>query len=165
MRHPAILIASIGLGALALLLPGQAARAESWLAYVNPRFGSVIEYPERFRPLPPPDNGDGQAFEAADGARLTISGSHNINNDTPASYEKFLRESDDRAYADVTYRASGADWLVLSGRRNGDIYYDRIYFDRSGETIHHLTLRYPAVLRQAYGPIVSRLSRSLRVAH
>jgi hypothetical protein len=164
MRRLALLAVTLGLAVQALVFPATPALAESWLAYVNPRFGSVIEYPERFRALRPPDNGDGQAFEAADGARLTISGSHNINDDTPASYEKFLRESDDGAYADVVYRTSGTDWLVLSGRRNGEIYYERILFDQAGETIHHLSIVYPAVLRNAYDPIVQRLSRSLRSA-
>jgi len=164
MRRLALLAVTLGLAVQALLLPATPARAESWLAYVNPRFGSVIEYPDRFRALRPPDNGDGQAFEAADGARLTISGSHNINDDTPASYEKFLRESGDGAYADVTYRASGPDWLVLSGRRGGDTYYERILFDQAGETIHHLSITYPPAFRNAYGPIIPRLSRSLHVA-
>lgn len=164
MHRLALLVSAFGLFVQALLIPATPAQAESWLAYVNPRFGSVIEYPERFRALRPPDNGDGQAFEAADGARLSISGSHNINDDTPASYEKFLRESGGNAYAEVTYRASGTDWLVLSGRRNGEIYYERVLFDQAGETIHHLSIVYPAVLRNAYDPIVLRLSRSLRLA-
>ena len=164
MRRLALLAITFAFAVQALLLAAVPAQAESWLGYVNPRFGSVIEYPERFRALRPPDNGDGQAFEAADGARLTISGSHNINADTPASYEKFLRESDDRAYANVAYRASGPDWLVLSGFRSGEIYYERVLFDQAGETIHHLSIIYPPALRNAYDPIVQRLSRSLRLA-
>jgi hypothetical protein len=164
MRHVAV-FAGILLTLLGLtLLMGSGAQAETWHVYANPRFGSVIEYPERFRPLPSPENGDGQAFEAPDGGRLSISGSYNINDDTPESYERFLRAGEDNSYADVKYRAIGRDWLVLSGLRDGKLYYDRLLFDQRSNTVHHLAITYPPSQRESYDPVVTRMARSLRVA-
>lgn len=164
MRQSAVLV-GIFVTLLGLSLPAVSAKSESWRIYTNPRFGSAVEYPERFHPLPPPENGDGQAFEASDGGQLSISGSHNINDDTPESFERFLRESADNAYADVKYRAIGPNWLVLSGLRNGKLYYDRVLFDHRSNTIHHLAISYPPDQRQSYDPVVTRMARSLRVVH
>lgn len=52
----------------------------TWATYVNPRFGVQIDYPaDMFTPMPPPENGDGQAFVARDGAsRFSVWGSNNV---------------------------------------------------------------------------------------
>lgn len=61
--------------------------ASDWQTYTNARFGTTVDYPaDRFRPLPPPQNGDGQAFESTDGsATFRVWGSHNVLDDTPGS--------------------------------------------------------------------------------
>ncbi len=145
------------------VLSSASAGPEGWRLFANARFGTVIEYPARFKALPPPENGDGMAFEAADGGRLTVSAFHNVNDETPQSFERFLREDKDGAYASVSYRAAGPDWLVLSGLRGDDIYYERIVFWPATETVHHLVITYPTARRSAYDTIIGRLARSLRV--
>ncbi|OIP85638.1 MAG: hypothetical protein AUK37_04065 [Rhodobacterales bacterium CG2_30_65_12] len=56
----------------------------SWATYVNPRFGLRLDYPKGlFLPAPPPENGDGQAFSALDGAaRFSVWGSYNVLGET-----------------------------------------------------------------------------------
>ncbi len=147
---------------MSVLSPAPAA-PEGWKLFANARFGTVIDYPARFKALPPPENGDGQAFEAIDGGRLTVSAFHNVNDDTPQSFERFLRGGETGAYASVTYRAAGPDWLVLSGLRGGGIYYERIIFWSATGTVHHLVITYPAARKHAYDAVVGRLARSLRV--
>lgn len=146
----------------ALLLLGLASAvvaAESWKTYANPRFGTFAEYPaDRFHPLPPPENGDGQSYSAADGATLAIFGSYNVENWTPAGYEKMIRANGSE-YADVSYRASGADWLVLSGSRGENIYYERYLF--VGDEIHGVVIAYPRAAKASYDPIVARIAQSL----
>jgi len=136
------------------------ANAETWTRYANPRFGTVAEYPsDLFRAQRAPDNGDGQSFVARDGAKLVVFGGYNIDNARSADYETFLRKADGDAYATVTYRASGADWLVLSGRRGSSVFYERYLF--RDDVIHGLVATYPVSSKSTYDPIVARMARSL----
>jgi hypothetical protein len=147
-----------------LAAPAPEAAAETWKLYVNARYGTVAEYPaDRFHPGRPPDNGDGQRFTAADGAELRIFASWNVDEDTPAKFETFLR-SGDSDYSNVTYRAAGDDWLVLSGNRGDSIFYERYIFAKrkDGDVIHALTVTYPRDAKGVYDPIVARMARSLR---
>jgi hypothetical protein len=145
---------------VALCLLTAIAAAQDWSTYSNPRFGTSAEYPaNEFRPLPPPENGDGQSFAAADGATLSIFGAHNIDNDTPSSYEQMIRGGRNRDYANVTYRAAGADWLVLSGYRDDSVFYEKYIF--ADGLIHGLTIVYPRSAKAHYDPIAARAARSL----
>jgi hypothetical protein len=147
--------------ALLTLTPNPvAADSQQWTQYANPRFGTHADYPSaRFKPQPPPENGDGQGFKAPDGAELIVFGRYNIDESTPASYETFLRSDDGGKYAGLTYRASGDGWLVLSGLRGGDIFYEKYLFKT--EVIHGMVAIYPQALKAAYNPIVARIARSL----
>ncbi len=137
------------------------AQAEKWATYGNARFGAWADYPaERFVALPPPENGDGQAFKARDGASLTIYGGYNINDETPASYEASLYPGKDDDKTKVTYRAKGTDWLVLSGTRGNDVFYEKYLFRE--DIIHAMILTYPQSLKTTYDPIAARIAQSLR---
>ncbi len=144
-----------------LTLTGLAtARAENWTVYANPRFGTFADYPsERFHALRPPENGDGQSFQARDGATLAIFGGYNVENASPAAYEASLRADDESGYAHVTYRANGDDWLVLSGIRGDNIFYEKYLF--KGDVIHGMVLTYPQSLKRDYDAIAARVARSL----
>jgi hypothetical protein len=154
------------LAGLLLLAGAREAAAETWRVYANARYGTVAEYPaDRFRPGRPPDNGDGQGFTAKDGAELSIFGGLNINNDTPATYEQFLRSSG-TDYQNVTYRASGGNWLVLSGYRDDTIFYEKYLFAKGKDVgvIHGLVVTYPRQAKAVYDPIAARMAKSLRAS-
>jgi hypothetical protein len=139
----------------------RSAQAEKWTIYGNAHFGTFADYPaERFAALPPPDNGDGQMFQARDGATLTIFGGYNINDETPTSYEASLRPGPSDKDTRVTYRATGKDWLVLSGLRGTNIFYEKELF--RGDIIHSMVLTYPQSLKVTYDPIAAHIARSLR---
>jgi hypothetical protein len=162
---PAALLVAVLMGSL-LVAPAPDAVAETWKHYVNARFGTAAEYPaDRFRPGSPPDNGDGQAFTAADGAELRIFASYNVNDYSPAEQETFLRGAGSD-YTDVTYRATGKSSLVLSGYRGDSIFYEKyIFAGRKGDgEIHALTVTYPRDAKAVYDPIVARMARSLRAS-
>jgi len=154
MMHLAIL-------ACLLMVTGlTSAGAANWTLYANPRFGTFAEYPTgRFAALPPPENGDGQNFQARDGATLAIYGANNIENASPIAYEAFLRSGDANGYANVTYRANGTDWLVLSGIRGSNIFYEKYLF--KGDLIHAMVITYPQSLKTYYEAIVTHIARSL----
>ena len=158
---PTILGSLLGLILLALPLGAQAQGAESWTTYRNPRFGTTIAYPSRFRPGRPPENNDGLSFAAADGATLSVWGSLNVLEHDLAGLEAFLRQNA-AAGERITYRAAGGNWLVLSGTRHDRVFYRRHAFSHRNAIINAFEITYPASLAGAYDPIVARIARSLR---
>lgn len=143
------------------LLPDGARAQERWATYRNDRFGTTIDYPARFRPGRPPDNNDGLSFTAPDGATLSVWGSLNVMEHDVASLEAFLRENAEKGET-ITYRAAGKNWLVLSGTRDGRVFYKRHLFSAGNEIVNAFEISYPAALAAAYDPIVARISKSLR---
>jgi hypothetical protein len=136
------------------------AAAESWRSYRNDRFGTKIEYPDRFKSGRPPDNGGGLGFSSADGARFSVSGSLNVLEHDLKGLEEYLdegRESDEK----VTYRAHGDNWVVRSGTKKNLVFYERYLLSHGGTIINRFEIVYPARLESAYDAIVTRMSRSL----
>ena len=108
------------------------------------------------------DNGDGITLTAADGARLAVYGTNNVNGFTPRQWLDDAAASEEGT---VTYRRSGANFAVMSGTRGNRIFYERALFgDRSG-VVHAYVLEYPRRLQGRYGPIIARLSSSLSYRH
>ena len=155
---------------IALLGFAVAAQAQNagWQTYRNERFGTRIEYPRAiFSPLPPPANGDGLKFKARDGAEFTISASHNVLSYTAASLERSLHRAepgDADLYANVSFRLSRPNLLVLSGLRTGMVYYEKFLLSDDGGIIHHFAIAYPATAKGIYDPIVERMSKSMGYA-
>jgi hypothetical protein len=163
MAFPAAVLMAVLVGPL-LVAPAPEAAAETRKLYVNARYGAAAEYPaDRFHPGRPPDNGDGQAFRAADRAELRIFAGYNLDDYTPAKYETFLRNGSSD-YTDVTYRATGNNWLILSGYRGDAIFYEKYIFVKGGgdDVIHGLAVTYRRDTKALYDPIVARMVRSLR---
>jgi len=143
------------------------AQDAGWRTYTNERFGSRIEYPANiFSPEPPPENGDGRRFKSRD-AEFTISAGYNVMSDTLQSLEDSLRHPDPGSpadFANVTYRLSKGNVLVLSGFRADRVYYDKFVFSRDHETVHHFAITYPASAKGTYDPVVERMSKSMGYA-
>jgi hypothetical protein len=151
--------ALIGAGLMAFPHDAWAQAREVWKTYHNDRFGTAIELPARFRPGRPPDNNDGQSFAATDGATLAVWASFNTLEHDIAGLEAFLRED---SKDNFTYRATGRNWLVLSGTREDRIFYQRHLISHRGEVINAFEITYPSSLAAAYDPIVARIAKSLR---
>jgi hypothetical protein len=165
IEFPAAFLSALLVGLL-LVASVRDGTAETWKLYLNARFGTAAEYPaERFRPGPPPENGDGQRFTAADGAELAIFASYNSDDYTPATFEASLR-SGSSDYSDVTYRAAGSNWLVLSGNRGASIFYEKHIFVRrkDADTIRGFVITYGRDAKAVYDPIAARIARTLHSA-
>jgi hypothetical protein len=163
IEFPAAFLMAI-LAGLLLVFPVPKAAAETWKLYVNDRYGTAAEYPaDRFHPGRPPDNSDGQSFTADDGAALAIFAHLNVDNDKPSHYEAVLR-SGSSDYSDVTYRATGHNWLVLSGYRGDSIFYEKYIFAKGKDigVIHALVVTYRRETKAIYDPIAARIAKSLR---
>ena len=150
-------LAVAGLAALG----ARPALAQGWRTYRNPRFGTSIEYPDRFRPGRQPENGAGLGFAGADGASFSVWGSHNALEHNLAGLEAFTRENRS-AGERITYDARGSDWFVIAGTAGDQIFYERYLLSHRGAIVNGFAIRYPARLRKEYDAIVTRMSRSFR---
>jgi hypothetical protein len=161
----------LSLALLFTLISAGAVEAQNldWRPYVNERFGYSIDIPAGFlRPLPPPENGDGLAFESADGqVSVSVFGS---NNALAWSFDEYFEAALAREdLGRVTYQRKDDSWYVLSGYRpaptskwTGEvIFYERVAIDSSGSAISGLLILFPPAMKEFMDPIVTRLSRSL----
>ncbi|MFZ1681073.1 MAG: hypothetical protein WAT70_08625 [Rhizobiaceae bacterium] len=129
------------------------------VTYRNPRFGTVLTIPGDVFDTPEPasENGDGQSWTSADGAWLGVWGWYNALDFDAESLLEFSAGN----HRDITYRASGPDWAVLSGYdEDGRVFYERNEFGADG-ALHTMLVRYPPDLKPKYDPLVARLADSL----
>ena len=135
-----------------------------WQTYANDRFGTVIDYPaDLFSPLPPPTNNDGRRFTTSDDrAGFYVFGQFNALGDSlQALYSADLAASVDEQ---VTYKklqsgAQGGGWFVVSGYRGADIFYRKTLLT-ADDVLHRFEVRYRRDLKQAFDPIVARMTKS-----
>jgi hypothetical protein len=139
-----------------------AAMAGEWTRYENPRFGTVIDYPaDLFLALPPPENGDGLSFKSVDdAARFVVFGQMNALEQT--AEEMMADDLASGAYGQVTYQHKGTGWYVLSGYRDGNIYYRKVVVPAGGDTLHVFEIDYPPAQKAAYDSIAARMAKSLK---
>ena len=64
--------------------------------------------------------------------------------------------------ADIDYAPVGPTWFVLSGTRDGVMFYERVTFTCGGRLINSWAMLYPAAERHLYERIVERVARSYR---
>ncbi|WP_102959062.1 hypothetical protein [Mangrovicella endophytica] len=125
--------------------------------YANPRFGTSASFPAEAFPqaLPEPTDRDGRAWRSPQGAELFIYARANSGGETPASITRARGQDDE-----VTYAKAGQRWAVVSGYRDGKIFYERYIF--RGGLIHSVAIRYPEALRGRYDRLVGPITMSLR---
>jgi hypothetical protein len=155
MRRVAALILLIGAA------PCSAARAETWLTYQNDRYGTTIDYPDTFKPDPPPNADDGRTFKNADGAKFSVSAAYGGIGSNLADYRNFIIKHLAPKQT-VTFQARAKTWFVLSGTQGSDIFYERHMLSHGGEMTEDFVISYPATAKAAYDPIVARMSASFR---
>jgi len=149
-----------GLVSAALIAASSAAAAP--FTYTNARFGTVCTFPDEIftQRQPEPDNGDGQQWLSADGASLICSGIFNVSEDTPKSFVTDEKASKEAGY-EITYSKTGKNWAVLSGLKDGKIFYERRLFGKEG-VIHTIWIDYPPAVKAKYDPLVGAIAGSLK---
>jgi hypothetical protein len=159
MRRKFLLACAV-LGAIGLVFAAPA-EADQWRTYQNDRYGTTIDYPDQFKPEPPPGVDDGRTFISADGAQFSVYASYNAENFNLTAYQDFTLKNLDPGQA-VTYKASGNNWFVISGTKGNDIFYERHLLSHSGQMTEGFSMAYPAAAKQIYDPIVARMAKSFR---
>jgi hypothetical protein len=158
MRRGICFIASI---CWVLSAPAMSADAGNWLTYQNDRYGTTIDYPDTFKPEPPPGSDDGREFKSADGADFSVSASYNAFDFDLPKYRDFIVKNL-KASEVVTYQSRGENWFVLSGTKGADIFYERHILSYNMQMTEDFYISYPASLKQTYDPIVARMAKSFR---
>jgi hypothetical protein len=127
--------------------------------YYNNRFEYVVKYPENIlNKQPSPQNNDGRSFTSPEGSiEMRVSGSHNIPRRTfseiyQEQLQAYQRESQ------VTYQTQQDNWFVISGYRDGTVFYRKTIF--YNDDVLELTLNYNRSLQPEFDSIVAEISRS-----
>lgn len=130
----------------------------SYEQYCNPRFNFCVDIDTRWGKEPSPSNNDGRSFFDGSGFKMSVWGSYNALNES-------LRQSMQNAKNDfdsVTYEAIRGNWYVLSGYKEANIVYIKVFLQN--DTFYTLLMSYPRHEKDIYNPITARLSQSFKVA-
>ena len=137
-----------------------------WETYRDPALGYRIDLPRGgFEQL---EGGEGRVIlaDAEDQARITVFGEDVPAGRSLGQLEEALRQSD--LVDEVTYRAGGKSWFVLSGHFRDTqapeemIFYVKLMLNRDRSAYSTFAISYPRSLKRQYDPVVERLERSLR---
>lgn len=153
------------LGAIVVLVSSYAAiagpRLDEWATLKNDRHGFAIAYPTAvFEQKTAPNSEDGRVLVSKDGkAKLLVGAFDNAEQNSLADYRQFLL---DEQYpgADVDYAPVRQRWFVLSGTRNGEIFYQRVSFTCGGKLINSWAMLYPEAERKLYDRVVEAVART-----
>ncbi len=121
--------------------------SEDFYRYTNYRFNLHTWVPVFLDQVRPPANGDGCLFKNEDGTVvLAVSGGHQYPRHTiDDDYEREIDSS-------ITYKARGENWYVVSGVRNGNVYYRKRFI--GDNVVASLYFSYPYSEKDDYDWIV-----------
>jgi hypothetical protein len=155
---------------LAFTLAAYAQPASQWQTYRDPQYGFSVDVPYG---LFTEDTGRGQrngiALSAINGGgQIQIYGGYNAKHADPETLAKVLTGTD--RVKQVTYRASGRDWLVLSGyygKEQSDaaediIFYTKFMFNPDHTSLSAFEISYPASEKRRYDAVIAHMEKSLR---
>ena len=101
-------------------------------------------------------------FVSRDGnARLLAGALPNDDGMSLRDYRAFVLQ---QSYpgADIDYAPVRDTWFVLSGTRDGMMFYERVTFTCGGRLINSWAMLYPAAERRLYDRIVEQVARTYR---
>lgn len=126
--------------------------------YWNSRFGYEIDYPTSFLiAMQEADNGDGRHFVSSDeNIRLSCWGSLELDRSMDDEYARVLQEMG----SGCTYKARKANWFVVSGIKDGNVWYKRTV--DLGEEFISFEFSYPRELLEYMNPVVTHISKSFK---
>ena len=150
----------------ALLLPLEPAAAagkrfSDWVTLHNARHGFSIAYPlDIFTEKAEPASDEGRVFESPDGkARLLVGAFENASETNIKDYRDFVIEQNYPG-AKIDYAPVKDRWFILSGERDGTMFYERVSFTCGGRLINSWAMLYPVAERKLYDRVVEAVSRT-----
>lgn len=128
--------------------------------YTNERYNYAFVYPEDLL-LPQGESADGasQQFISADGETLVSVGA--APNPTGMTLEEAYAHARQPAGGrEVTYKASGPTWYVVSGYEGSRLFYEKTFL--IGDTFKTLAISFPRQHRAQYYDLVEEMSNSFK---
>jgi hypothetical protein len=128
--------------------------------YVNPVYGYSICYPNNiFVPQGESISGDGQTFEAGDGAELHVHADYNV------PYRSIQDDFNNTVAAEnrngiVTFKIQEDNWYVVSGVVGSRIFYRKTI--QAGEEFVTFRAFYPGSANDLYADVVTALGKCLK---
>jgi hypothetical protein len=148
----------------AILLTGSAlaAGAQDFATYRNERHGFSLSYPAGTFAQGPTQSADGDVFVSRDGSARLLAGA--LPNDGGLGLRDYRAFVLKQSYPDaaIDYAPVRDSWFVLSGTRDGMMFYERVTFTCGGRLINSWAMLYPAAERQVYDRIVEQVARTYR---
>lgn len=159
-------IAALSAVLIAAFLTGVPAVAEEqWVDYDNGRFGYSVQYPDIYTKEKKPDNGDGVWLSARGGYELTLSGGHNVLEETGEDiYAARLKEV---SHLVSDANGCGEDWYRVVYSDDGGKGGKERYFYEFGrvneESWASFVLVYPAKEKERFAEIAAVMEDTLRL--
>ena len=134
-----------------------------WRSLTHEKLGFEIAYPASvFQPADTATPDAGRILVSRDGAAKLLIGA--LDNEEGASLDDYRSHVLATSYAgaNIDYAPVRRSWFVLSGTRNGTMFYERVAFTCSGRRITSWAMLYPAAERTYYDAILEQIARSFR---
>jgi hypothetical protein len=130
--------------------------------YRNERHGFSLTYPAGTFAAQPAPNDDGLVFLSRDGNARILAGA--LSNDGGMNLRDYRALVLQQSYpgAAIDYAPMRDTWFVVSGIRDGVMFYERVTFTCGGRLINSWAMLYPAAERRIYDRIVEHVARSYR---
>lgn len=133
------------------------------ITYRNAKYGFSLALPSSLFPMDPKQSQpSGGLWETHDGrARVLAVAGPNASGDDLASYRAFLMQE---TYKDakIDYAPVRENWFVLSGQKDGQMFYERINMVCDGRYIYGWQMTYPVADRKMWDRVVEFIHRSYR---
>jgi hypothetical protein len=136
-------------------------RLDDWATVKNERHGFAIAYPaDVFEQQEAPTTDEGRVFVSKDGkAKLLVGAFENGDGQSLEDYRQFLIDQE-YSGATIDYAPVKKRWFVLSGERDGLVFYQRVSFTCGGKLINSWAMLYPAKERKLYDRVVEAVART-----
>jgi hypothetical protein len=135
----------------------------AWRVYNDAEHGCELDYPGAiFSPDAVRLNEPRRFSSSNENIYFRVLGTENAAGWTPAEIRrKYLGSS---MPGRITYERTKNEFLVLSGYRDGNIFYTKVVVSDDRQVACILDITYPRAMKDSFDGIVTRMSRSFSVA-
>lgn len=140
-------------------------RTQDYNQYCNVRFGYCVDYPNFLNPQPESSNGDGRIFFNEKGDEvLRVFGRFNLDaeGETISLERQYKTDIEDNLTKKniIIYKKLGKTFFVISGYRNGKIFYQKTILKNGAFAFAFL--QYPTNDKEIYDKVSTEIFKSFK---
>jgi hypothetical protein len=150
--------------ALLLVFCPAAAGAQDldWAVYNDDVYGCNLDYPRAVFLPDPEEQGEPRRFSSdEEEVYFRVMGAKNTAGWTPREIRRRYLQAE--MPGDITYERTKPEFLVLSGYRDGSIFYTKVVVSEDHSIACIFDITYPRPQKRRFDPIVTRMSHSFTV--